>query len=134
MDVEWDPAKARSNLKKHGVSFSDAEMVLYDPLAISIEDLDAAGEDRYLTIGSDALGRVLVVCYVAGRDRQIVLPRGSSNQAIFDRHRLPFPLQVGQQPCPGVGRRSVEIDYWEPVSARSKPLKQARTFSPGGKQ
>ena len=40
----YDPLKAAANLKKHGVSFADAEGVLFDPMAMTIEDLGAAGE------------------------------------------------------------------------------------------
>ena len=61
MDVEWDPAKARSNLKKHGISFSHAELAFYDPWAIAIEDRDADNEARFILIGSDALARVVVL-------------------------------------------------------------------------
>lgn len=63
MDVIWDPAKAEANLKKHRIHFSDAEAVLFDPLALSMEDGDAEGEDRYIVMGQDAVGRVLVVVY-----------------------------------------------------------------------
>ena len=63
MDVIWDPAKAEANLQKHGVRFSDAEAVLFDPLALSMEDEDAQGEDRYIAMGQDTVGRVLVVVY-----------------------------------------------------------------------
>jgi uncharacterized DUF497 family protein len=63
MDVFWDPAKAEANLLKHGVRFSDAEVVLFDPLALSMEDENAQGEDRYIAIGQDTVGRVLVVVY-----------------------------------------------------------------------
>ena len=38
MHVEFDPTKAAANLKKHGISFSDAELVLYDPMALTNED------------------------------------------------------------------------------------------------
>lgn len=38
MKIQYDPAKARSNLKKHKVSFVDAESVFYDDLAVHIED------------------------------------------------------------------------------------------------
>ena len=63
MDVVWDPAKARSNLKKHGMSFAEVETVFYDPLAISFEDPGLTGENRYVVVGMDALSRVIVAVY-----------------------------------------------------------------------
>jgi len=62
MDYEWDRDKARSNLKKHGVAFADAVFVFSDDYAVTIED-DDPGEQRFVTIGTDGLGRVLVVVY-----------------------------------------------------------------------
>jgi uncharacterized protein len=49
-------------VQKHGVSFSDAFAVFEDPNAVTIEDF-AQGEQRYVTIGMDAFGRILVVVY-----------------------------------------------------------------------
>ena len=72
MDVQWDPAKARSNLRKHGVSFSDVETVFYDPFAISFEDSGLKDENRFVAIGMDALSRVVVAVY-AYQDRAIRL-------------------------------------------------------------
>jgi uncharacterized DUF497 family protein len=63
MDVVWDPAKARANLKKHGVRFADAELVLFDPSALTIEDKDSETQQRFVTIGRDATGTVLVVVH-----------------------------------------------------------------------
>lgn len=63
MDVDWDPAKARSNLRKHGAHFADAEMALYDPFALSMEDPDSRGEQRFVALGRETLGRILVVVY-----------------------------------------------------------------------
>lgn len=63
MEFEFDTVKAASNLKKHKVSFSDAQAVFYDDRALTMEDPDSVGEQRFLTMGLDALGRVLVVCY-----------------------------------------------------------------------
>ena len=63
MPLEYDPVKAAANLKKDGVSFADAEGVLYDPLALCIEDLDAVGERRFVTIGLGSGGEVLVIVY-----------------------------------------------------------------------
>jgi uncharacterized protein len=69
MSVEWNPHKANINLKKHGVSFSDAEAVLFDPNALSFEDLAAQGEQRFIVIGMDHLWRLLVVIYTERSDR-----------------------------------------------------------------
>ena len=60
MDIEWDPVKAKSNLKKHGVDFTDAVTALEDPLARTIDDPDSEEEERFITLGQDALGRLLL--------------------------------------------------------------------------
>ncbi len=62
MDYQWDPRKALSNLRKHNVSFADAVTVFSDDNSITIED-DFSGEERFVTIGLDTLGRILVVVY-----------------------------------------------------------------------
>jgi hypothetical protein len=62
MAYQWDDNKAKSNLKKHRVDFADAVTVFNDDLAITIED-DNPDEERFVTIGMDALGRILVVVY-----------------------------------------------------------------------
>lgn len=63
MRYEWDPDKAKANLKAHGVSFADAVSVLEDEFALTREDPDADGEQRFVTLGADAAGHVLVVVY-----------------------------------------------------------------------
>lgn len=60
MNFEFDPNKAASNLRKHGVDF---EPVFYDNLALTKTDDDAQGEARFVTVGVDALGRILAVCW-----------------------------------------------------------------------
>ena len=83
MDVIWDPAKAEANLQKHGVHFSDAEAVLFDPLALSMEDEDAEGEDRYIALGQDTVGRVLVVVYTyRGDDIRLISARPATRKEI----------------------------------------------------
>ena len=69
VEIEFDPAKARANLAKHKVSFAHAEQVLHDPDAVTIEDPDALGEQRFVTLGMDALGRILVVVHTPRGDR-----------------------------------------------------------------
>jgi uncharacterized protein len=71
MAVEWDPAKARANVRKHGIRFADAVTALEDESAISVRD-DTEDEERWITIGMDSLARILVVVY-AWRDEQIRL-------------------------------------------------------------
>lgn len=63
MDIGWDPAKVRSNLSKHGVSFSDVEPAFYDEFALSMPDEFSVTEERFLLVGRDALGRVLTVSH-----------------------------------------------------------------------
>jgi uncharacterized protein len=63
MQFQYDPKKAAANLKKYGVSFADAEGVFCDPLAGTVEDPDAEGEQRFVTIGLGNTGELLVVVY-----------------------------------------------------------------------
>ncbi|MDZ7831839.1 MAG: BrnT family toxin [Desulfobacterales bacterium] len=64
MQVTWDPKKAESNFKKHKIRFSDAEMVLYDPFAMTLEEQVVAAQQRFVSIGSDAVGRTIVIVYL----------------------------------------------------------------------
>ena len=59
---EWDPKKAASNVRKHGIRFADAVSALEDDQAITVSD-DSIGEERWVTIGMDAVGRIVVVVY-----------------------------------------------------------------------
>lgn len=68
MTFEWDPDKAYGNLKKHGISFADAVEVLSDSNAMTIEDLSTE-EQRHITLGLDAIGRILIVVYTGRGDR-----------------------------------------------------------------
>jgi uncharacterized protein len=73
MEVEFDPAKAAANLKKHRVSFAHAEQSLRDPLAVTIEDPDASDEARFVTLGTDALGRILIVIHTPREERTRII-------------------------------------------------------------
>lgn len=64
MRFEWDSVKARSNLRKHEVSFEEAASVFYDPLAATGADPDhSEDEDRWVTFGMSSQGRLLVVAH-----------------------------------------------------------------------
>lgn len=64
MKIEWDPRKAKSNFKKHGVSFEEAATALSDPMAATGVDPDhSIAEDRYITFGVSERGRLLLVSH-----------------------------------------------------------------------
>jgi uncharacterized DUF497 family protein len=64
VDYEWDPAKAESNFTKHGIHLADAVTVLEDDSALTIRDSFSEEEERWVTLGMDLLGRILVVVYI----------------------------------------------------------------------
>ena len=69
LEFEWDLAKAASNLRKHGVGFDLAATVFRDPLMRSVLDPDHGGEpeERWITMGQDRDGRLLVVSHTGDR-------------------------------------------------------------------
>ena len=70
MSVEFDPAKNKINIRKHGIDLAETEAAFFDPHAITIEDRDN-DEQRFVTIGSDVFGRILVICYT-WRDNEVI--------------------------------------------------------------
>ena len=79
-DGEWDPRKAAANRKRHRVDFADAATVLHDEQAITVRD-DEGDEERYVTIGMDALGNVLVVVYTwRGERPRLISARNATPQ------------------------------------------------------
>jgi uncharacterized protein len=76
MPIDFDPEKAAANEAKHGVTFAEAEPVLFDPMGLTREDDDAEGEARFVTVGVGALGRVLVVVWTErGGDYRLISAR-----------------------------------------------------------
>jgi uncharacterized DUF497 family protein len=70
MDFEWDLRKAKINLRKHGVSFTEAGTIFGDDLAITVSDPDHADdEDRFITVGWSNRGRLLMVSHTDRGDR-----------------------------------------------------------------
>ncbi len=81
MRVIWDPVKARTNLAKHGIRFSDAEFVLFDPRAITCEDRTVEGEERFVSVGLDPFDRVVVVVYSCrGEDLRLISARPATRR------------------------------------------------------
>ena len=81
METNWDPAKARVNVTRHGVAFEDAELALTDPAGLTREDPDARGEARFVTVGADALGRIVAVVYAyRGDDVRLISARPATRR------------------------------------------------------
>ncbi len=72
MNYQWDPKKAKINYKKHGVDFADSVGVFEDEWSLTIKEQIAGGEQRFMTIGVDFLGHVIIVVYTY-RDEDIRL-------------------------------------------------------------
>lgn len=80
MEFEWNPQKAERNLRKHGIEFVDAVIVLDDERAITLLD-DHPSEERYLTFGMDAQGRVLAISYaLKGNTIRIISARKATSR------------------------------------------------------
>jgi len=89
MKYEWDEAKNRTNLKKHGLSFEDAEQVLSGPCVTFEDDRFDYGEERLITLGLLA-GRLVVIAH-SPRDegtRIISMRKGSRREQKIYQDRL----------------------------------------------
>jgi uncharacterized protein len=77
---QWDKNKAATNIGKHGIDFADVISVFSDDLAITLPD-ERFDEDRFITIGLDAFGRVIVVVYTwRGQDIRMISARLATRQ------------------------------------------------------
>ncbi len=81
MGYEWDPVKADANFAKHGVRFSEAVLALEDDFALTMRDSFSEGEERWVTLGMDAQGKLLVVIYAwRGRNIRVISARPASRR------------------------------------------------------
>ncbi len=93
MDFEWDDSKAEANERKHGVSFVEAMTVLADPLSLTGFAPDHSDdEDRYITMGLSAVGRLLLVSHTGrGEKVRIISARKASRRERRDYEDGNFP-------------------------------------------
>jgi uncharacterized DUF497 family protein len=69
LNFSWDPAKARSNARKHGVTFPEAATCFGDPISLTVPDPDhSEGEARYVLIGLSFQSRLIVVAHTEADD------------------------------------------------------------------
>ncbi|MDZ7780354.1 MAG: BrnT family toxin [Gemmatimonadota bacterium] len=78
---DWDPAKAASNAKKHGITFPEAATAFSDPLSLTIPDpMRSLGEARFVLMGLSYRGRLVVVAHAEAEDSiRIISARSATN-------------------------------------------------------
>ncbi len=91
MDYQWDPEKADLNYKKHGIDFADAVGVFEDEWALTIKQEIVKNERRFASIGTDFLGRIIVVIYTyRGDDIRLISawPATKSERNVYEKRRV----------------------------------------------
>ena len=84
MDVEFDSAKARSNLAKHGITFEEAATCLLDSCALVVEDCVTSGEPRWVLLGLSDKGRLLTVVYtLRGENPRLISARKATQKEVL---------------------------------------------------
>ena len=80
----WDSAKATANLRKHGISFEEAQSVFYDEFAVQFFDEEhSVGEERFLLLGMSTQAHLLLICHCerdAGNIIRIISARKATNR------------------------------------------------------
>lgn len=86
MSYEWDPAKSASNRRKHGVDFADAVIALEDDRAVTMEDPDSEQEARFVSLGMDPMGRILVTIFTHRDDKVRIISSRKATKAERSRY------------------------------------------------
>jgi len=91
METVWDSKKAAANIKNHdGVTFEEAERVLFDLFALTREDNDAEGEQRFVSLGMGGKGRILVVVYTYREETIRLISAWKANEPQRRRYEAQF--------------------------------------------
>lgn len=91
MKIEYDPDKAAVNPLNHeGVTFEEAKQVLLDPYALTREDADADGEQRFVSLGMGGKGRILIVVWTLRGDCVRLISAWKANQPQKKRYEQQF--------------------------------------------
>jgi hypothetical protein len=75
MGPKFDPDKDTANIAKHGLSLVEGEGVLNDPLGLTVEDDSSEGESRWITLGMNASGELLVVVWERNDGERLISVR-----------------------------------------------------------
>lgn len=91
MKIEYDPEKEAINPINHdGVTFDEAKAVLLDPYALTREDTDANGEQRFISLGMGSKGRILIVVWTVRGDVVRLISAWKANQPQKKRYEQQF--------------------------------------------
>jgi uncharacterized protein len=91
MKIEFDPDKAAANPLKHeGVTFDEAKAVLLDPYALTKENGNADSEQRFITLGMGAKGRILIVVWTLREETVRLISAWKANQSQRRRYEQQF--------------------------------------------
>ncbi|MGH8106875.1 MAG: BrnT family toxin [Arenimonas sp.] len=91
MEIEFDLDKAAANPLNHdGVTFDEAKTVLLDPYALTREDNDADNEQRFVTLGMGAKGRILIVVWTLREESVRLISAWKANQSQRRRYEQQF--------------------------------------------
>jgi uncharacterized protein len=116
-EIDWDPAKADANRRKHGVRFEEAETALRDPMLVTIPDPDhSEQEDRFVAIGESRWEpRVLVIIFTIRNDRARLISARPATPA--ERRRFMSENRLREKPDESVEMRA-EYDFSNGVRGR----------------
>ncbi len=91
MKVTWDSIKAAGNPRLHeGVTFDEARHVLFEPFALTREDCDADGEQRFISLGMCGKERILVVVYTFRAETIRIISAWKANEPQRRRYESQF--------------------------------------------
>ena len=94
IEFEWSPSKARANLKKHGVSFEEAQSVFYDDYARQyFDDEHSDDEERYILLGMSIVSRILVVCHCERAEGDVIRIISARKATAKERQHYEGPSQ-----------------------------------------
>jgi uncharacterized DUF497 family protein len=90
LQFDWEPVKAKENLRKHGISFDEAQTVFYDDYAMEFyDDTHSEYEDRFLLLGLSSRLRLIMVCHCCRESESVIriisARKATANEAKFYR-------------------------------------------------
>jgi uncharacterized DUF497 family protein len=122
----FDPKKDAANFKKHGVSLADGDGVLSDPLAMTIEDELAEGEQRFVTLGANTFGSLMVVVWTPRATKLASSPFGSRLRKKEGVMKKEYNFSKGKRGAviPQVGKTRITIYLDDGILERFKAQSQ----------